>query len=63
MTVPQGIVGQDIAARFEAGENHFVVVYVVSLVTVHESHVERESHFRNPFQSIADDEFYLRGVW
>ena len=61
MTVPQRIVGDDIAARPQHRHHHVVALAVGALVAVDEGHVERHAQSRCLGQRVADDERDLVG--
>ena len=56
MAIPQGIVGNDISTAGKAGEHHFIILYVFTLISVNKGKVEREVRLRYPLQGIANVE-------
>ena len=56
MAIPQGIVGNDISTAGKAGEHHFIILYVFTLISVNKGKVESEVQLRYPLQGIANVE-------
>lgn len=56
MAIPQGIVGNDISTAGKAGEHHFIILYVFTLISVNKGKVESEVQLRYQLQSITDVE-------
>lgn len=56
MAIPQGIVGNDISTAGKAGEHHFIILYVFTLISVNKGKVESEVQLRYQLQGIANVE-------
>ena len=51
MAIPQGIVGNDISTAGKAGEHHFIILYVFTLISVNKGKVKSEVQLRYPLQA------------
>ena len=62
VSVPQGIVGYDIASFRKTRQHHFIIIDVTALIAVDKSKVESDSQPGHKLQGVAYIELYLTGI-